>query len=160
MDWVVSPVDHKFPPVEEEVSTTEDPAQIDSVVPVTIVGTGGSEFTVTVCGAEVPEEHPLEITCTRNVPEALTVMDWVVAPFDQKLLLGEEEVKVTDPPAQNVVAPLAVIVGTAGMVLTITFTGADGAEVHPSWVCVRVYDPLVLTVIDGVVSVVDQVFPV
>ena len=132
MDWVVSPVDHKLPPVEEDVSTTEDPAQIDSVVPVTIVGTGGREFTVTVCGAEEPEEHPLEITCTKNVPEVFTVIDWVVAPFDQKLLLGEEEVKVTDPPAQKVVALLAVMVGTAGIVFTITFTGADGAEVHPS----------------------------
>lgn len=132
MDCVVSPVDHKFPPVEEDVRTTEDPAQMDSVVPVTMVGTGGNEFTVTVCGAEVPEEHPFEITCTKNVPEAFTVIDWVVAPFDQKLLLDEEEVRVTEPPAQKVVGPLAVIVGTAGMVLTITVTGADEAEVHPS----------------------------
>ncbi|MNY16563.1 hypothetical protein D3C86_1498320 [compost metagenome] len=134
IDCVASPVDHKLPPVEEDVSTTEDPAQIDSVVPVTIVGTGGNELTVTVCGAEVPEEHPFEITCTRKVPELLTVMDCVVAPLDQKLLLGDEDVNVTDPPAQNVVEPLAVIVGTAGIVLTITFTGADAADVHPNWV--------------------------
>ena len=39
-----------------------------------------------------------------------TVIDWVVAPFDQRLpeLLGE--VKVTLFPAQNVVGPLVVTV--------------------------------------------------
>lgn len=62
----------------------------------------------------------------------------MVAPLDQKLLFAEEDVKVTDPPAQKVVGPLAVIVGTAGIVFTITFIGADGAEVHPDTVCVTV----------------------
>ena len=59
-------------------------------------------------------------------------MDCVVAPLDQKLLLGDEDVNVTDPPAQNVVEPLAVIVGTAGIVLTMTFTGDEAADVHPN----------------------------
>lgn len=138
MDCVVSPVDQRLPPVDEEVSVTEDPSQIDSVVPVTIVGEGGNVFTVTVLGAEVPEVHPLVITWTRNVPDELTVMDCVVAPFDQRLFAGEEEVKVTVPPAQKVVGPLAVIVGTAGIVFTITFIGVDGAEVQPNCVCVTV----------------------
>lgn len=134
MDCVVSPVDQMFPPVEEEVRVTEDPAQIDSVVPVTIVGVGGSEFTVTVLGAEVPELHPFVITCTRDVPDVLTVMDCVVAPLDQKLLLAEEDVKVTEPPAQNVVGPLAVMVGTAGMVLTVTVIGEEAGDVQPATV--------------------------
>ena len=134
MDCVVSPVDQMFPPVEEEVRVTEDPAQIDSVVPVTIVGVGGSEFTVTVLGAEVPELHPFVITCTRNVPDVLTVMDCVVAPLDQKLLLAEEDVKVPEPPAQNVVGPLAVMVGTAGMVLTVTVIGEEAGDVQPATV--------------------------
>lgn len=134
MDCVVSPVDQMFPPVEEEVRVTEDPAQIDSVVPVTIVGVGGSEFTVTVLGAEVPELHPFVITCTRNVPDVLTVMDCVVAPLDQKLLLAEDDVKVTEPPAQNVVGPLAVMVGTAGMVLTVTVIGEEAGDVQPATV--------------------------
>lgn len=134
MDCVVSPVDQMFPPVEEEVRVTEDPAQIDSVVPVTIVGVGGSEFTVTVLGAEVPELHPFVITCTRNVPDVLTVMDCVVAPLDQKLLLAEEDVKVTEPPAQNVVGPLAVMVGTAGMELTVTVIGEEAGDVQPATV--------------------------
>jgi len=127
-----------LPPVEEDVNVTELPAQIDSVVPVTIVGAGGKELTVTVFGAEVPELHPFEITCTRNVPEELTVIDCVVAPFDQKLLLAEEEVNTMDPPAQNVVGPLAVIVGTEGIVFTVTFTGVEVLEVHPNTVCVTV----------------------
>ena len=62
MDWVVSPVDQRFPPVDEDVNVTEDPEQMDSVVPVTIVGAEGSGFTVTIFGAEVPELHPPEIT--------------------------------------------------------------------------------------------------
>lgn len=138
MDCVVSPVDHKLPPVDDDVNVTEEPAQMDSVVPVTIVGAGGVGFTVTVFGADVPELHPFVITCTRNVPEVLTVMDCVVAPFDQKLLLGEDEVNTTEPPEQNVVEPLAVMVGTEGIVFTTTFTGADAAEVHPNSVWVTV----------------------
>ena len=132
MDCVFSPVDHKLPPVDDEVNVTEEPAQMDSVVPVTIVGAGGVGLTVTVLGADDPELHPFVITCTRKVPELLTVMDCVVAPFDQKLLLAEDEVSTTEPPAQNVVGPLAVMVGTAGMVFTTTFTGVDAAEVHPN----------------------------
>lgn len=48
--------------MDEDVRVTEEPEQIDSVVPVTIVGAGGSGFTVTVFGAEVPELHPPEMT--------------------------------------------------------------------------------------------------
>ena len=36
------------------------------------------------------------------------------------------EVKVTLPPAQKVVGPLAVIVGVRGSVLTVTDVAADG----------------------------------
>lgn len=87
-------------------------------------------------------------------------MDCVVAPFDQTLLVGEEEVNVTEPPAQNVVTPLAVMIGTEGIRFTVTLIGAEGAEVHPSCVWVTVYEPLSPTVIEEVSSPVDQVFPV
>ena len=56
------------------------------------------------------------------------MIDWVVAPFDQTFPVEDEEVSVTDPPLQKVVAPLAVIVGTAGTGFTVTFTVADGTE--------------------------------
>jgi hypothetical protein len=55
-------------------------------------------------------------------------MDCVVAPFDQRLPEAEEEVNVTEPPVQNVVGPPAVIVGVAGLALTVTTVAAEVAE--------------------------------
>ena len=46
-------------------------------------------------------------------------MDDVVAPVDHKYEFPALEVNVTDPPAQNVVEPPAVIVGAAGAGLTV-----------------------------------------
>jgi hypothetical protein len=57
-------------------------------------------------------------------------MDCVVAPFDQVFPVAEDEVKVTEPPAQKVVGPPAVIVGVAGSGFTVTVVAAD-AEVQP-----------------------------
>ncbi|MNR55432.1 hypothetical protein D3C85_1758020 [compost metagenome] len=49
-------------------------------------------------------------------------MDCVVSPVDHKFPVAADEVNTTEPPAeQKVVAPLAVIVGTAGIGLTVTF---------------------------------------
>ena len=59
-----------------------------------------------------------------------TVIICVVAPVDQRLPLAEDDVKFTDPPAQNVVEPLGVIVGAEGVGFTVTFVAADVAE-HP-----------------------------
>ena len=42
-----------------------------------------------------------------------TVIDCVVAPLDQVFPVAEDEVKVTEPPAQKISGPFAVIVGTA-----------------------------------------------
>ena len=50
-------------------------------------------------------------------------MDCVVSPVDHKFPVVADEVKVTDPPAQNVVGPPAVIVGTGGFGFTVTFVG-------------------------------------
>ena len=44
-----------------------------------------------------------------------TVMDDVVAPVDQTLPVGDDEVSVTLDPAQKVVGPDAVIVGIVGL---------------------------------------------
>ncbi len=43
-------------------------------------------------------------------------------------------VNVTDPPEQNVVGPLAVIVGVDGNELTVTIIGELAAEVQPEMV--------------------------
>ena len=58
-------------------------------------------------------------------------MDCVVAPVDHVFPLAEEEVKVTEPPVQNVVELPAVIVGVAGIGFTVTTVPAEVAEVQP-----------------------------
>jgi hypothetical protein len=65
----------------------------------------------------------------------------VVAPFDQRYVVPEEDVNVTLPPAQKVKGPPAVIVGAAGGVGTAaTGTVPDDGEVHPPiFVTVKVY---------------------
>jgi hypothetical protein len=50
-----------------------------------ITGVAGKGFTVTTFGAEIGETHWLaSVICTVNVPEAETVMEEVVEPFDHK----------------------------------------------------------------------------
>ncbi|MNE05540.1 hypothetical protein D3C80_981080 [compost metagenome] len=75
------------------------------------------------------------------------MIDGVVAPFDHVFPVADEEVKVTDPPAQNVVGPPAVIVGVAGSGLTVTVVAVEVAEQDP-FDTVTVYVPLAVTVID------------
>jgi hypothetical protein len=58
-------------------------------------------------------------------------MDCVVAPFDQVLPVADEEVKVTEPPAQKVTGPPAVIVGTGGTGFTVTTVATDVDEQDP-----------------------------
>ena len=56
----------------------------------------------------------------------LTVIDGVVAPVDQRYELPALAVSVTEPPGQNVVGPLAVMVA-AGAGFTVTDVGDDVA---------------------------------
>jgi hypothetical protein len=51
-------------------------------------------------------------------------MDWVVAPFDHRYDGPALAVSVTEPPAQNVVDPPAVIAGVDGAAFTVTTIGA------------------------------------
>ena len=51
----------------------------------------------------------------------------VVAPVDHKYVVPALDVRVTEPPAQNVVGPEAVIVGVAGSALTLTTVAAETA---------------------------------
>ena len=62
----------------------------------------------------------------------------MVAPFDHKYEVPGVEVNTTEPPAQNVVAPPAEIVGVAGVGLTITFVAAELPDEHPSKICCTV----------------------
>lgn len=68
-------------------------------------------------------------------------------------------VSVTLPPAQNVVAPLAVIVAV-GAGLTVTLTDAVPLQPVVESVTVTVYVPPLVTVIDRVFSFVDHTYDV
>jgi hypothetical protein len=63
------------------------------------------------------------VTVTLYEPAAETVIDWVVAPFDQRFPVGDDEVSVMLLPAQNVAAP--VIVGVTGSGLAVTTLAAE-----------------------------------
>ena len=62
------------------------------------------------------------------------MIDCVVEPSDQVFPEELDEVNVTDPPEQNVVAPPADIVGVEGIGFTVTVSRLD----------VAVHDPFVL----------------
>ena len=114
VDCAVEPFDQSLPAAADEVSVTLPPWQ-NSVGPsAEMVGAAGIGFTVTVVPAEVAEVHPALVTNTVYVPEAETVMDCVVAPFDQVFPVAEEDVSTTSSPAQKVNGPPAEIVGVAG----------------------------------------------
>jgi hypothetical protein len=146
IDCVVDPSDQVFPVALEDVNTTDPPAQKVKGPPAEIVGVASNGFTVTVVGADVAEHVPFD-TVTEYVPEVETVIDCVVAPVDQVFPVALEDVNTTDPPAQNVVGPPAVIIGVAGTGFTVTVVGADAAE-HVPFDTVTEYVPDVVTVID------------
>ena len=61
IDWVVSAVDQVFPVGAEDVNVTDPPVQKVVGPLVTIIGTPGEGFTVTVVGADAatqPEPFP------------------------------------------------------------------------------------------------------
>lgn len=60
-----------------------------------------------------------------------TVIEDVVAPVDQVFPVADDDVKVTEPPAQKVVGPPAVMVGTTGSEFTVTVVAAEVAEHAP-----------------------------
>lgn len=114
----------------DDVNTTDPPEQKVVGPPAVIAGAAGSGFTVTAEEAE-GEVQPLAETVNVYVPLAVTVMDCVTAPVDQVLPVAEDDVKVTEPPEQKVVGPLAVIVGVAGTGVTVTTVAAEVEEQDP-----------------------------
>ena len=89
-----------------------------------IVGVAGLAFTVTTVAADVALQPLAFVICTVYEPAMVTLIDCVVAPFDQRYELPALEVRVTLLPWQKVVAPLGVIVGAAGAAFTVTVVGA------------------------------------
>ena len=94
-----------------------------------------------------------------NGPAVETLIVCVVAAVDQTFPLACEEDKSTEQPEQKVVGPLALIVGTDGVALTVTRIGAEDDE-HPlPFVYVTEYEPVAVTLIEDVVEDSDQTFP-
>ena len=122
MDGVVAPFDQRIPVATEEVSTTLSPEQ-NEVGPLAVIV--GTLATVTVIVFEGREVQPPVVCVTVYVPEVVTVMDCVVAPFDQVFPVATEEVSTTLPPAHTVVGPLAEMVGAAGPAVTSTTVAAE-----------------------------------
>ena len=82
----------------------------------------------------------------------MTVIAWVVAPFDQRFPVADEDVNTTLPPVQKVVAPPAVTVGVAGNGFTVTVVPAEVAEVQFPLFTETLYVPDAVTVIAFVPS--------
>lgn len=126
IEFVVALVDQVFPVGADEVKVTEPPAQNVVGPPGVIVGAAGGAVTVIVVPALVELHVPFE-TVTVYVPEVETVIACVVSVVDQVFPVADEEVKVTEPPVQNVVGPPGVITGVLGAGLTVTVVAEDVA---------------------------------
>jgi hypothetical protein len=121
-----------------------------------MVGVDGLAFTVTFVAALVALQPLPLVTVTLYAPEVVTAIDCVVAPFDQAYEALEGAVRVTEPPSQKVVEPLAVMTGVVGFALTVTEVTALVALQPLPLVTVTLYAPEALTVIDCVVALFDQ----
>ena len=126
IELVVALVDQVFPVGSDEVNVTEPPAQNVVGPPGVIVGAAGGAVTVIVVPALVELQVPFE-TVTVYVPEVETVIACVVSAVDQVFPGADDDVKVTEPPVQNVVGPPGVITGTAGAGLTVTVVAEEVA---------------------------------
>src|SRR4029078_4959676 len=142
MDEVVAPLLHNNEPVKDVAVNIELP-QLSTT---DTVGADGIAFGV---ATPLPGRlvHPFSVCVTLYVPAVVTVIDEVVAP----LLHNKEPVK-----------EFAVSVEVPQLSTTVT-TGADGIAfgaaiplpeglVQPFTVCVTVYVPAVVTVMDEVVA--------
>ena len=85
------------------------------------------------------------------MPAAVTVMDCEVADVDQRYDIPAGAVRMTLPPGQKVVEPLAMIVA-GGNGLTVTVVAGDDATQPAASVTVTAKLPLEPTVIDCVVA--------
>ena len=119
IDWVTAPLDQSHDEPLLAVSVTLSPAQKVVGPLAVIVGRRGRRGGDGHGGGRGTQPLP-SVTVTVNVPLLLTTIDCVVAPLDQSQELAALAVRVTLPPAQNVVGPSAVIVGTGGGLLTVT----------------------------------------
>jgi hypothetical protein len=149
-------LDHRYEVAAGAVSVTEPPVQNVVEPPAVITGVDGFAFTVTDVAAEVAVQPPAFVTVTLYEPDAVTLIDCVVSPLDQRYEAEDGAVNVTEPPAQNVVDPPAVITGVDGFAFTVTDVAAEAALQPLPFVTVTLYEPDVVALIDCVVAPFDQ----
>jgi hypothetical protein len=113
---------------------------------------------VTTSGVDAAEQPEAFVAVTVNVPTAVTVIDCVVAPVDQRFPVADDEVRVMFLPGHIVVGPL--MVGVTAPAAGPTTKEADVAKQPVAFVTVTVYVPVTDTAMDCVVAPVDQRFPV
>ena len=89
--------------------------------------------------------HPFAITFTVKPPLDETTILWLVSPVLHTLFALALEVRVMLLPSQNMVDPLAVIVGLGGMGFTVTTTGSEVAVQPKVLLTVRLKLPLLFT---------------
>jgi hypothetical protein len=121
-----------------------------------VIVAAGRGLTVTVVAALVALQPFALVTVTLYDPDALTAIDWVVAPVDHRYDPLAIAVSLTRPASQNVVGPLGEITGVSGVGLTVTAVAALVALQPFALVTVTLYDPDALTAIDWVVAPLDQ----
>ena len=80
---MVAPFDHRYDAPLLAVSVTLPPWQ-KVVGPFAVIVGAGSGVTVTATGVDVALHPFASVTATLYAPEAFTVIDCVVAPFDQR----------------------------------------------------------------------------
>lgn len=112
---MVAPLLHDQELPAEAVSVTLPPWQNASGPPALIVAVGRG-FTVTFVAGDVLVQ-PEVVTVTVYAPLVFTLIDCVVAPLLQLYEVPLLAVRVTDPPWQKVVAPLAVTEACATVVI-------------------------------------------
>lgn len=121
---------------DDEVSLTLSFEQITGFLLKLTVGTLGFALTTTFVLVEV-DVHPKEFeTVTEIFKLFFTTIDTVRSPVDQRLLEVEDDVKITESPAQKVVAPDAVTTGVAGTGFTEISVSTETAE-HPDALVTR-----------------------
>jgi hypothetical protein len=69
------------------------------------------------------------VTVTVKEPAVETVIDWVVAPVDQRFPVGDDELSVIEEPGQNPGGP--VIRGFGGAGLMVTGISLEGTPAPP-----------------------------
>jgi hypothetical protein len=150
----VAPFDQRYEVKPAPASSVTLPPVQNVSGPLCVIDTIGAGLTVTVVGDDVPLQVP-SLTVTVNVSLLVTLIDCEVAPFDQRYDTPALAVRVTLPPSQNVVGPDGVIVGI-GVVTAVTLVTADVALQPAASVTVTLNVPVPLTLIDCVVSALDQ----